>query len=263
MGRSIDNISSNTTMNLASGTGISIQGNEIAVDPTTVTLDIETQQLQTQVTAIQSTANIANSKAELLASAQYGLIENVNIAHSKAELLGTVQSGLVNNVNLLLPYFDTTYTTIVNNVQVQSRDAQPMWHDRDLRWKNTKTNQSNLELPNGMYECKFRSLPNSSGMVAAENHRLWQFYGMFNWIKLDAIFDEDAVPRILEPVSYYHTQNHLSTEADMKISIVRVAPLANYPIKEWRAFFKFGDSIPAQYETTIKLEFTMRKVFDT
>lgn len=250
MGRSIDNISSDTTMNLASGTGISIQGNEIAVDPTTVTLDTETQQLQAQVTAIQSTANLANSKAELLASAQYGLIENINVAN--------------NNINLLLPYFDTTYTTIVNNVQVQSRDAQPIWHDRDLRWKNTKTNQSNLELPNGMYECKFRTLGNSSGgMLAAENHRLWQFFGMFNWIKLDAIFDEDAVPRILEPVSYYHTQNHLSTEADMKISIVRVAPLANYPIKEWRAFFKFGDSIPAQYETTIKLEFTMRKVFDT
>ena len=249
MGRSIDNISSNTTMNLASGTGISIQGNEIAVDPTTVTLDTETQQLQTQVTSIQSNANIANSKADLLGTVQSGLIDNINVAN--------------NNINLLLPYFDTTYTTIVNNVQVQSRDAQPMWHDRDLRWKNTKTNQSNLELPNGMYECKFRTLPNSSGMVASENHRLWQFYGMFNWIKLDAIFDEDAVPRILEPISYYHTQNHLSTEADMKISIVRVAPLANYPIKEWRAFFKFGDGIPAQYETTIKLEFTMRKVFDT
>ena len=114
-----------------------------------------------------------------------------------------------------------------------------------------------------MYECKFRSLPNSSGMIASENHRLWQFFGMFNWIKLDTINDADGVPRILEPVSYYHTQNYLSTEADMKISIVRVAPLANYPIKEWRAFFKFGDSIPAQYETTIKLEFTMRKVFDT
>ena len=257
MGRSIDNISSDTTMNLASGTGISIQGNEIAVDPTTVTLDTETQQLQAQVTAIQSTANLANSKAELLASAQYGLIENVNIANNNINVAN-------NNINFLLPYFDTTYTTIVNNVQVQSRDAQPIWHDRDLRWTNTKTNQSNLELPNGMYECKFRTLGNSSGgMLASENHRLWQFFGMFNWIKLDAIFDEDAVPRILEPVSYYHTQNHLSTEADMKISIVRVAPLANYPIKEWRAFFKFGDSIPAQFETTIKLEFTMRKVFDT
>ena len=249
MGRSIDNISSTNTINLASGTGISIQGNEIAVDPTTVTLDTETQQLQTQVTAIQSNANIANSKADLLGTVQSGLIDNINVAN--------------NNINLLLPYFDTTYTTIVNNVQVQSRDAQPIWHDRDLRWKNTKTNQSNLELPNGMYECKFRTLGNSSGMGAAENHRLWQFFGMFNWIKLDAIFDEDAVPRILEPVSYYHTQNHLSTEADMKISIVRVAPLANYPIKEWRAFFKFGDSIPANYETTINLEFTMRKVFDT
>jgi hypothetical protein len=257
MGRSIDNISSDTTMNLASGTGISIQGNEIAVDPTTVTLDTETQQLQAQVTAIQSTANLANSKAELLASAQYGLIENVAIANNNINVAN-------NNINFLLPYFDTTYTTIVNSVQVQSRDAQPIWHDRDLRWTNTKTNQSNLELPNGMYECKFRTLGNSSGgMLAAENHRLWQFFGMFNWIKLDAIFDEDAVPRILEPVSYYHTQNHLSTEADMKISIVRVAPLANYPIKEWRAFFKFGDSIPANYETTIKLEFTMRKVFDT
>ena len=160
MGRSIDNISSNTTMNLASGTGISIQGNEIAVDPTTVTLDTETQQLQAQVTAIQSTANLANSKAELLASAQYGLIENVAIANNNINVAN-------NNINFLLPYFDTTYTTIVNNVQVQSRDAQPMWHDRDLRWKKTKTNQSNLELPNGMYECKFRTLGNSSGMGAS------------------------------------------------------------------------------------------------
>jgi len=256
MGRSIDNISSNNTMNLAQGTGISIQGNEIAVDPTTVTLDSETQQLQTQVTSIQSTANLANSKAELLASAQYGLIENINVANNNINVAN-------NNINFLLPYFDTTYTTIVNNVQVQSRDAQPIWHDRDYRWTNTKTNQSNIELPNGMYECKFRTLANSSGMIASENNRLWQFYGMFNWIKLDVINDADGVPRILEPISYHHTQNHLSTEADMKISIVRVAPLANYPIAEWRAFFKFGDSIPAQYETTIKLEFTMRKVFDT
>jgi hypothetical protein len=233
---------SSTSLNLTAGQGVKIEGTEIKIDPTSVTLDTETQQLQTQVNTVQTTANTANSKADLL---------------------GTVQSGLVENINLLLPYYDTTYTTIVNYVRVQSRDAQQIWYDRSNDWTNTKTNQSNLELPNGMYECKFRTLPNSSGMIASENNRLWQFYGMFNWIKLDTINDFDAVPRISEPVSYYHTQNHLSTEADMKISIVRVPPLPNAHINQWRAFFKFGDSIPLEYETTIKLEFTMRKVFDT
>ena len=241
MGRSIDNITSTSTMNLASGTGISIEGNEISVDATSVTLDTETQALQTQVTTIQNTANTANSKADLL---------------------GTVQSGLVTNMNTIIPYYDTTYTTIVNYVRVQSRDTQQIWFDRSLIWTNTKTNQSNLELPNGMYVCKFRTLPNSSNVQASENNRLWQFYGMFNWIKLNTVNDIDGVPRILEPVSYYHTQNQLSTEADMKISIVRVPAPAGAIVPEWKAFFKFGDGIPLENETTIKLEFTMRKLFD-
>ena len=241
MGRSIDNISSTNTINLASGTGISIEGNEISVDATSVTLDTETQALQTQVNTIQTTANTANSKADLL---------------------GTVQSGLVTNMNTIIPYYDTTYTTIDNYVRVQSRDTQQIWYDRSLIWTNTKTNQSNLELPNGMYQCKFRTLANSSGVMASENHRLWQFYGIFNWIKLDIVNDVDGVPRILEPVSYYHTQNQLSTEADMKISIVRVPAHFGSPVAEWKAFFKFGDGIPLENETTIKLEFTMRKIFD-
>jgi hypothetical protein len=75
--------------------------------------------------------------------------------------------------------------------------------------------------------------------------------------------DVDGVPRIQEPVSYYHTQNQLSTEENMKISIVRVPAAFGAIVPEWKAFFKFGDSIPLENETTIKLEFTMRKVFDT
>jgi hypothetical protein len=242
MVRNINNESeSNSTSNLTAGQGVKIEGNEIKIDASSVTLDTETQQLQTQLTTVQTTANTANSKADLL---------------------GTVQSGLVTNINTVLPYYDTTYTTIDNNVRVQSRDSQQMWYDRSLIWTNTKTNETNLELPNGMYVCKFRTLPNSSGMTASENSRLWQFYGMFNWIKLNTVNDIDGVPRILEPVSYYHTQNQLSTEADMKISIVRVPAAAGDIVAEWKAFFKFGDSIPLENETTIKLEFTMRKLFD-
>jgi hypothetical protein len=233
---------SSTSLNLTAGQGVKIEGTEIKIDPTSVTLDTETQQLQTQVNTVQTTANTANSKADLL---------------------GTVQSGLVANINLLLPYYDTTYTTTDNYVRVQSRDTQQIWYDRSLIWTNTKTNETNLELPNGMYQCKFRTLLNSSDVQASENHRLWQFYGMFNWIKLDTVNDSDSVPRILEPVSYYHTQNQLSTEADMKISIVRVPVAAGAIVPEWKAFFKFGDGIPLENETTIKLEFTMRKIFDT
>ena len=55
---------------------------------------------------------------------------------------------------------------------VQSRDAQQIWYDRSDDGTNTKTNQSNLELPNGMYECKYRTLQNSVGIIASENHRL-------------------------------------------------------------------------------------------
>ena len=233
---------SNSSLNLTAGQGVKIEGNEIKIDVTSVALNAETDQLQTQLTTVQTTANTANSKADLL---------------------GTVQSGLVTNINTVLPYYDTTYTTIDNYVRVQSRDTQQIWFDRSLIWTNTKTNETNLELPNGMYVCKFRTLHNSSGVTASENSRLWQFYGMFNWIKLNTVNDIDGVPRILEPVSYYHTQNQLSTEADMKISIVRVPAPAGAIVPEWKAFFKFGDSIPLENETTIKLEFTMRKVFDT
>jgi hypothetical protein len=49
----------------------------------------------------------------------------------------------------------------------------------------------------------------------------------------------------------------------MKINIVRVPASFGAIVPEWKAFFKFGDSIPLENETTIKLEFTMRKVFDT
>ena len=105
-------------------------------------------------------------------------------------------------------------------------------------------------------------LVRSIGTKATENNKLWQFYGMFNWIKLNTVNDIDGVPRILEPVSYYHTQNQLSTEADMKISIVRVPAAFGDIVAEWKAFFKFGDGIPLENETTIKLEFTMKKIFD-
>ena len=242
MVRRINNESDNTSsLNLTAGQGVQIEGNEIKIDPTTVTLDTESQQIQTQLNTVQSTANTANSKADLL---------------------GTVQSGLVSNMNIVLPYYDTTYTTIINNVRVKSSDTQQIWYDRSLIWTNTKTNESNLELPNGMYVCKFRTIQNSSGMIASENHRLWQFYGMFNWIKLNTVNDNDSVPRILEPVSYYHTQNQLSTETNMNIYIVRIPASLGAIIPEWQAFFKFGESIPPENETTINLQFTMRKVFD-
>ena len=86
---------SSTSLNLTAGQGVKIEGTEIKIDPASVTMDTETQQLQTQVTSVQSTANTANSKADLI---------------------GTIQSGLVANMNVVLPYYDTTYKTIVNYV---------------------------------------------------------------------------------------------------------------------------------------------------
>ena len=146
MGRSIDNISSTNTINLASGTGIIIEGNKISVDATSVTLDTETQALQTQVNTIQTTANTANSKADLL---------------------GTVQSGLVTNMNTIIPYYDTLYKATISGYVSSRDDTQAIFHDKSAIWTNTKTSAVNQFLPNGVYQLKlFTSV--------TENSLLWE-----------------------------------------------------------------------------------------
>ena len=86
--------------------------------------------------------------------------------------------------------------------------------------------------------------------------------GYFIGLKTKTINDFDRIPKVEVNVDYLHTQNHLSTEEIMKLTLIRTPSAGSDYVPYWKTQIKFGESILPSNESKIRLNFTMRKLFD-
>ena len=137
------------------------------------------------------------------------------------------------------------------------------WDDRSNIWTNMTTLENSLELPNGIYICNIHTGGNAvSGKLCSENNKLWQLWGVFHWIKNKKVNDNDRIPKVEVNVDYLHTQNHMSNEDTMKLTLIRTPSASSDYVPYWKTQIKFGESILPSDESKIRLTFTMRKLFD-